>query len=163
MKKFIGKEADYAFIHREIPRLMKKWDCKFLGADYGMGEAPNAEIRSRIGYERVVAFQHMREQKEKIKWNSKMPAYTLGRTSIMTDFFALLKKGKIEFPKWEYSEPFLDDILNIQMEHDETIGKTKYTSVGPDDFFHALLYAIITLDMYTGKSLFLSSTSFSNK
>ncbi len=37
-----------------------------LAADYGMGDAPNSEIRSRIGYQKVVAFQNLQTQKEEI-------------------------------------------------------------------------------------------------
>jgi hypothetical protein len=67
MKKFLGKEADYAFIHKEVPRLMQKWGCVQLAADYGMGEGSNAEIRSRIGYDKVIAYQHMPAQKETVR------------------------------------------------------------------------------------------------
>lgn len=153
MKKFIGKEAEFSFIHRRIPELMKEWNCSHLAADYGMGEAPNSEIRSRIGFEKVIAFQHMRTQKEKVRWNPKMPAYTLNRTAVMTDIFNALKGGKIELPRWDFTEPFADDILNIQMETDEELGTTKYVNIGPDDFFHALTYGILSLDMMHGETL----------
>lgn len=52
-KRFTGKESDYSFIHEEIPRLFKEWNCTILAADYGMGEAPNSEFRSRLGHEKV--------------------------------------------------------------------------------------------------------------
>lgn len=149
-KKFLGKEADYAFIHSEVPRLMDIWKSSHLAADYGMGEASNSEIRSRIGYERVVAFQHEQNQKEIVKWNPNIPAFTLSRTKIMQKVFEAIKKGKIEFPRWEYFKPFAEDILNIQAEYDEVLGKTKFVNIGPDDFFHALIYAIISLDMING-------------
>lgn len=151
-KKFMGKEADYVFIHNEIPRLMAKWHCSHLAADYGMGEAPNAEIRSRIGYDKVIAFQHMPAQKEKARWNNKMPAYTLGRNQVMTDLFSKIRNGKIKFPRWQDSSPFMDDILNIQTEYNEELGKMKYVSIGPDDFFHATLYATISAELMWGIS-----------
>lgn len=66
-KRFTGKEADYAFIHDEVPRLMKLWNCKVLAADYGMGEAPNSEIQKRIGNKAVIAFQHNAAQKDKMR------------------------------------------------------------------------------------------------
>lgn len=154
-KKFLGKEADFAFIHKEIPRLMKVWNCSHLAADYGMGEASNAEIRSRIGYNKVVAFQHEQNQKENVKWNEKLPAFTLSRTKMMQALFDAIRKGKVEFPRWEYFKPFADDILNIQAEYDEEMGRTKYVNIGPDDFFHSLLYAIISLDLLNGSSLLI--------
>jgi hypothetical protein len=153
MKKFVGKEADYSFIHKKVPELMKSWNATHLAADYGMGEAPNSEIRSRVGFARVVAFQHLRNQKEMVKWNPKMPAYTLNRTGVMTAVFNALKAGKISFPAWEYTEPFAEDILNICMESDEELGRTKYTNLGPDDIFHAIVYAIVSIDMMQGNTL----------
>lgn len=149
-KRFIGKDADYAFIHKEVPRLMHVWSCDILAGDYGMGEAPNGEIQKRIGQKTVIAFQHSGTQKEKMRWNKKMPAYTLNRNQTMNDIFSLIKSKKIVFPKWEDSQPFLEDILNIQTEYNEELGKSKYINVGPDDFFHATLYAILSAQLAYG-------------
>jgi hypothetical protein len=38
-----------------------------LAADYGMGDAPNSEIRSKVGYQKVVAFQNLQSQKQEIQ------------------------------------------------------------------------------------------------
>lgn len=150
MKKFLGKEADYAYIHKIIPELMDKWKVRHLAADYGMGEAPNSEIRSRIGYDKVIAFQHLPTQKEKIRWNPKMPAYTLSRNQVMNDFFQDIKGGKFVFPRWEDLEPFKDDFLNVQMEFDEEKNSMKYISIGPDDAVHSTLYCKVSLDLMYG-------------
>ena len=154
IKKFVGKEADYAFIHREIPRLFEKWRCTQVAADYGMGEAANAELRSRLGYEKVIAFQHLPNQKEKVKWNSKMPAYTLSKNQIMDEFFAQIKKGKIKFPKWDDTRHFGDDFLNIQIEYDEERNISRYINIGPDDAAHSTLFAWIAGRLSDGMSKF---------
>lgn len=154
LKKFLGKEADYAYIHKIIPELMEKWRVEHLAADYGMGEAPNSEIRSRIGYNKVIAFQHLPTQKEKIRWNPKMPAYTLNRNQVMNEFFQVIKNRKLVLPRWEDFEPFRDDFLNIQMEFDEEKNNMKYTSIGPDDAVHASLYAQVALDLMHGIAKF---------
>ncbi|MCK5613646.1 phage terminase large subunit family protein [Candidatus Pacearchaeota archaeon] len=146
-KKFIGKEADYAFIHAEVPRLMEKWNCTHLAADYGMGEAPNSEIRSRIGYQKVIAFQHMASQKKRINWNADMPAYTMNRNQVMTEVFDHIRKGKLLFPQLSDVEECIEDILNIQTEFNEELGRMKFTNMGPDDFFHATLFAILANQM----------------
>ena len=52
-----------------------------------------------------------------------------------------------------YTKPFAEDILNIQAEYDEDRNTMKYINIGPDDFFHATLYAIIALEMREGESL----------
>lgn len=150
MKKFVGKEADYAYIHKEIPRLMAKWNVVHLAADYGMGEAPNGEIRSQVGYERVIAFQHVPSQKEKIRWNPKMPAYTLNRNVVINEYFSAIKRRKLVFPRWQDTEPFAEDLFNVQMEYNEETNTMKYTNIGPDDTMHAGIFALISLELMHG-------------
>ncbi len=150
LKKFLGKESDYSFIHNELPRLMSVWNCSHLAADYGMGEASNAEIGSRIGKERVLQFQHHDSQKETVKYNPKMPAYILNRSAVMNLIFTLIKRGKIKFPDWEDFKTFSDDLLNIQQEFNEEKNKVKYINIGPDDAFHAICYPIIALIIAKG-------------
>ena len=139
-KKYIGPEADYTFIHEDIPRQFHKWRSVLIGADYGLGEAPNAELRKRLEYTKVIAYQHVPNQKDRSRWNPKMPAFTLNRTQVMTEFFYMIKHQKIIFPCWEDFEPFGMDILNINTDYDEERGKVRYTNNDPDDFFQALIY-----------------------
>ena len=148
MKKFIGKEADYSFIHKEIPRLYKEWGCLFIAADHGMGEASNSEIRSRIGNEKLVAFLHNKAQKKPIEYNKNIGVYILNRTTNMDRLFTIFKQRKIELPTWDTSHEFLEDILNIRLTYAEDEQSYSYTNEGPDDFFHSLLFAITALDLY---------------
>lgn len=150
MKKFKGKEADFAYIHRELPKLFTKWNCINIASDYGMGEAANAELRTRLGYEKIIAFQHLPSQKEKVKWNSKMPAYTLNRSQVLDDMFTMIRKRKIIFPRWEDTRPFAEDFLNMQIEYDEDRNTVKYINIGPDDTVHSTLFATLSMMMYRG-------------
>lgn len=154
MKKFLGKEADYSFIHRELPKMFHTWRCVHIAADYGMGEAPNAELRSRLGAHHVIAYQHLPTQKEKIKWNAKMPAYTLSRNAVLDDLFSLIKKRLIVFPRWEDTKEFAEDFLNIQIEYDESRNSVKYINIGPDDSAHATLFATLGATLYRGMGNF---------
>ncbi|HNW88164.1 MAG TPA: LAGLIDADG family homing endonuclease [Bacteroidales bacterium] len=149
-KRFMGKEADFSFIHKEVPRLMDKWNCSQLAADYGMGEASNSEIRSKIGFQKVIAFQHLHAQKEKVKWNPKMPAYTLNRNQILGEFFTRVKKKKILFPRFEDFETFGVDMMNVQMKFDEERNSMSYINIGADDFVHATTYALTALELFHG-------------
>jgi intein/homing endonuclease len=149
-KRFMGKEADFSFIHSEVPRLMGKWNCSQLAADYGMGEASNSEIRSKVGFQQVIAFQHLHAQKEKIKWNPKMPAYTLNRNQILGEFFTRVKKKKILFPRFEDFETFAVDMMNVQMKFDEERNSMSYINIGADDFVHAATYALTALELFHG-------------
>lgn len=140
-KRFIGKEADYAYIHEEIPKLFEKWNCIILASDYGMGEAPNSEFRKRLGLAKVMPFQHLPTQKEPMKYNPKMSAYTLNRNYVMNLYFNLLKKGKLRHPHWEDIEDMASDIQNVIIEYDEIKNTQKYVNIGPDDFVHATIFA----------------------
>ncbi len=142
-KKFLGKEADYAFIHQEIPKLFAKWNCILLASDYGMGEAPNSEFRSRLGLEKVISFQHLPTQKEPIAYNPKMRAYTMNKTFIMNKFFKMIKTGKLKFPAYEDCANILADLRNVLIEYDEEKNTERYTNVGPDDFAHATIFAMV--------------------
>mgnify|MGYP006409376129 CR=1 FL=1 len=152
-KKFLGKEADYAFIHDEVPRIMNKWGAEFIASDYGMGEAPNSEFRRRLGYEKVIAFQHMPNQKKVMEFNSKMPAYTLGRNQVMNMFFQRIKSGAYIFPEGQEFDTFVDDMLNVQNEYNEEMNTMKYVNIGPDDFVHATIFASLSAELYSNAQL----------
>lgn len=152
-KRFVGKEADYSFLHDYIPKLFAKWNCKILAADYGMGEAPNSEFRRRLGYNKVIPFQHMANQKQKLLWNNKMPAYTTSKNGIMTEFFQRIKMGEYVFPHYSTFETFVDDLMNVQNEFDETLNKMKFINIGPDDFAHATIFASVAAELLSAGGL----------
>lgn len=107
-----------------------------------MGEAPNSEFRARLGLEKVMPFQHLPTQKEPMRYNPKMAAYTLNKTNVMNMFFNMLKKGKLRLPKWSDIETTAaTDIQNIIIEYDEEKNTQRFTNIGPDDFVHATLFA----------------------
>ncbi len=146
-KKYIGKEADFAFIHTDIVKKFHHWHALALGADHGLGEATNSELRSKLGKHKVIAFQHQANQKEEIKWNPRMGAYNLGRTAIMTRFFSEIKHQKFIFPRWEEWEPFANDLLASVIDYDKDKVKMFYTNSRPDDALHALIYGKTAMDL----------------
>lgn len=141
MKRYMGKEADPGFIIKDILRLKQIWHSTLIGADYGLGEYTNAEIRKTIGYPYLIAYQHQGNQKDRIHWNKKMMAYTTNRTRVMTEMFTRIKRRAYVFPSWEYFEDFAKDFLAIGIEYDESQSKIKYVNTDPDDAAHSLLYA----------------------
>ena len=114
-----------------------------LAADYGMGEAPNSEFRKRLGLEKVFAFQHLSTQKEPLRYNNKMRAYTMNKNFIMNKYFNMLKSGKLRLPRWEDFEDIAQDITNVIKEYDEEKNTEKFTNIGPDDFVHSSLFASV--------------------
>lgn len=149
MKKYQGDEADYAFIHRDIPKQFLKWDAAFIGADAGLGDGPNAEIRSRLNHPgRLVAFRHNSSQNFKLKWNPTSREYIVGRNVAMTELFRKIKNQQIIFPQWEDFKPFADDFLAIYIDYNDKNGTYKYVNSDPDDAFQSLLYADLILQLY---------------
>ncbi len=150
IKKFMGKEADYSALHESIPALFHKWGCRLIGADAGFGEAVNSEIRARLkDANRLLAFQHVPNQKARAQWNEHIKAYTLSRNTVMTNLFMKIKTKKIILPRWEDFKPFVKDILAIAMDYDEEKNTFKYIKSGPDDFFHSLLYGDLATELYS--------------
>jgi hypothetical protein len=73
---------------------------------------------------------------------------------MISELFFDIKQKFVEFPRWREFEPFAKDILGIYAEYVEYRREIKYdhSSLNPDDFFHSLLYAKLTSDVYLGKS-----------
>jgi len=113
-----------------------------------MGEAPNSEFRKRLGVEKVLAFQHLGAQKEPIKYNAKMRAYTMNKNYIMNKYFELIKNGKLRLPRWEDISHLASDARNVIIEYDEDKNTQKFTNVGPDDFVHSSLFGSIAAIMF---------------
>lgn len=150
LKKFDGRESDYAYLHAEIPHQFQKWGIELIGADAGFGEAVNSEIRKRLNdSRRLIAFQHLGNQKQKANWNQNMLAYTLGRNRVMTDFFQKIKRKEVIFPQWSDFEPFARDIIAIQIDYDEEKNKYRYINTHPDDAFHSMLYGELVSDLWS--------------
>tara|TARA_Y100000034_G_C6888691_1_gene408434 strand:+ start:53 stop:1615 length:1563 start_codon:yes stop_codon:yes gene_type:complete len=146
-KKYLGREADHNYIAEDIPRLKAKWQTKLIGADHGIGESLNAQIRKSIGYPYLIAYQHMANQADRIRYNTKLPAYTTNRTQVITEFARRIKERKIIFPKWEYFKPFAEDILNMAIEYSEDNAKMKIINTGPDDFAHTCIYGLLAYEL----------------
>jgi uncharacterized membrane protein YhdT len=91
--------------------------------------------------ERLIAFRYSGNQKAMGKWNKEGQEYVISRNQVMTEFFQLIKKGQVEFPRWSEFEPFAQDILNIVIEYDKLMGSYKFVNDGPDDALHAMIFA----------------------
>ena len=150
LKKYEGKEADFSFIHDDVPVKFNRWNAYVIGSDYGLGEASNSELRAKLGEDKVIAYQHTGTQKDRVRWNKQMRAYTLSRNTTLGQLFARIKKRKIIFPRWEDFEPFARDILAIMIDYDEEKGTMSYINSEPDDAMHSILYGGMALELLEG-------------
>ena len=90
--------------------------------------------------------------------------WCLHRSDTMTFTFELLKKDKILFPMWEQTSECHSDILNIFIEVKEGVLRQelvyRHPAAKPDDFFHALNFAVCQAHML-GNNPLLSAPSSS--
>lgn len=150
LHKYEGRESDYSYLHRHIPTEFAKWRARLIGADAGFGEAVNSEIRRRMNDpSRLIAYQHLGNQKQKANWNNNMQAYTLGRNKVMSELFQRIKNQEIVFPDWADFEPFAKDLMAIAIDYDEEKNKYKFINTHPDDSFHSILYGTLVAELYT--------------
>ena len=146
-KKYLGAEADHVFVTDDIPHQKALWNAKLIGADHGLGESINAQVRSKIGYQYLIAYQHTAHQADRIKFNTKLPAYTTNRTQIILEFARKIKERRIIFPDWKYFKPFAEDIMNMAVEYSKDNAKMKIVNTGPDDFVHAAIYGLLVYEL----------------
>ena len=144
--RFIGEEVDPPVQLARIDELLRYFNVKVIGADYGGGFDRNDHLVRIFGPLRLAKYQYMARTKKKVEWDSKLGRWKVHRTEVMSDIFNAIKRGKCEFPRWEeFSDPYATDMLNIFSEYNEALRMIQYKhgQDKPDDTFHALLYCWI--------------------
>lgn len=145
-RRFDGQYVEPDLQLAEIERLIRKFNVKFIGADYGGGFVQNKHIVSRFGPQRVHTYQYQHKLNSKVEYKPKLHRNLVFRSAVMADVFNAIKKLKIRFPSWEsYKQPFADDCLSIVAEYSDTLRMIKYdTPRGvTDDTFHSVLYCLL--------------------
>lgn len=142
--RFVGEEVDPDVQIARIVELIRYFNVKYIGVDYGGGFDRNYKLIKEFGIQRVRRFQYLaRSSRGKVVWNGKLQRWLVARTEVMSDIFNAIKRGKCEFPKWkEFKEPFGQDMLNIFSEYNEQLKMIQYKHGvdKPDDSAHAFLY-----------------------
>jgi hypothetical protein len=89
--------------------------------------------------------------------------WCLHRSDTLTFTYNLLNDSKILFPRWEESSECLSDILNVYIELREgTLRREilyRHSPDKPDDFMHALNFAVVQAHTACGNPLLFRSSS----
>lgn len=89
--------------------------------------------------------------------------WCLHRSDTMTFTFNLLKEGKILFPNWEQMNDCHSDTLNIFVEVKEGVLRQelvyRHPADKPDDFFHALNFAVCQAHLLAGNPVLNAPSS----
>lgn len=153
VKKYVGQQTDPDYVVKDIARLCQAWDIKLLGVDWGHGWGVNNHLVRILGPQKVVQYQYLPKQKERMKWDPIGFKYQLQRNLMISELFHALKHEFIEFSTWKEIEPFAKDLLSVFVEYVEYQRQMKYDhkASDPDDFLHSLLYCKLSADVYMGK------------
>ena len=131
---------DPEFVVNDIVRICRYLGVKRLGVDWGHGWGMNNTLIRRLGVGKVMQFQYVPKQKQRLKWDHLGAKYILLRNLMISELFYDLKSGHVKFPRWQQLEPFAKDILAIYAEYNEYMREIRYDhrSSDPDDFFHSV-------------------------
>ena len=145
--RFTGEEIDPEVQIKKIVEILRYFNVRFVGSDYGGGFNQNYILAKTFGALKIKKFQYLaRSSSGKVSWDPKLLRYKVSRTEVMSDVFNAIKHGKLEFPKWEeWKEPFGQDMLNIYSEHNDQLNMIQYKHGvdKPDDTFHTVLYCFL--------------------
>jgi hypothetical protein len=145
-KRYDGFMADPELQVADIIRLCRKFNVKYIGADWGLGLMPNKTLVSNFGPAKVHAFQYQPKMNMKLGYKPALHRYLVFRSAVMADIFNAIKKKKIRFPCWEdYKSPYVDDFLAITQSYSNAMRLMIYDKPRdrPDDSFHAMMYCFL--------------------
>lgn len=145
--RFVGEDLDPVPQMEKIIELIRHYNVRVIGTDYGGGFDRNDALVRAFGPTRVMKYQYMARAKRKVEWDGRLRRWKVHRTEVMSDLFNAIKRKTIfEFPAWEeFHEPYGQDMLNIFSEYNKQLAMIQYSHSldKPDDTFHSLLYCFL--------------------
>jgi len=151
-KRYVG--LDISVILSDIEAIAYKYKASFISADFGVGYTNNMLLQRRTG--KVVQIQYVRQNKFlSYKELQGVPRWTVDRNTALTLLFWNIRNGSILFPNKEESATYTSDLLS-PYEHltERESGITRKTFLRnpsrPDDFAHALCFAMLVLYRLAG-------------
>lgn len=167
----IYKDFDYANQIRDITARVKYYNA-FVASDAQPDPVRGITLGEHVGWDRN---QLVRYTDDKFIQKVDQPnmaihpsqfRWCLHRSDTMTFTFNLLKDGKILFPNWDEVSECMQDILNIYIETKEIgFSRKMYYRHGaekPDDYFHALNFAVIQAHLVIGNPLLMGPSTSDN-
>lgn len=151
IRKYTGRMSEYRAQLQDILQTIISFGCKFVIADSGDGRISNADMVENLGPQRFAeCFEHG-TQKQKVKWDRRQGMYIINRTRMMTDRFMEIRRGEIEFFRFEEMKEFVDGFLSIYSEYSERTRQMLYDHNGPDDEFHSYMFCRTACMIHRGE------------
>lgn len=124
----------------DVAEVLTAYNVALVLGDRGEGHLANNVLRQRLGRHRVhqVKYGH---QASPITWNDEADSYHVDRTTLMDNYFMVLKRGGVIYPKITHMVEPIKEILNIYEEVTQQGLKVwRHAPTQPDDCFHAQLF-----------------------
>jgi len=148
-KRYTGIEAHPELALNDLVKWIKAFNCKIVGADWGFGFKWNQDLMKQVGEDKVLPIAYVGQSSEKFKWDAEGYRLVTNRTMVVSDTYHLIKNKKISFYSADQFIPeFGDDLTTVYIEETQLrTGETKFRYARsidkPDDFLHALTFALI--------------------
>ena len=144
--QFRGNEAEPHEQMKKIIKIIKRFNVRRVGVDYGGGYWPNDELLRTFGKHRILRYQYS-NPKEIMKYDTGKGRMMVHRSEVMAMVFNAIKRRNVfRFPRWkDFNRPFAADMLAIFSEYNERTRMTDYKKSPnmTDDAFHSLTYCFL--------------------
>ena len=160
MKKYTGVMSDAVDQVNDILLIVRQYKCQLVLADTGDGRTSNAMMVNALGPRRFAEVYEHGAQKKKINWDAIGGKYIISRTQVMLDMFMEIRRGKVEFFKYEKFSAYVNEFLSIYTDYSEQTRLTRYDHTSPDDSFHSYMFCRIASLVLSGEySKYLTGTA----
>lgn len=166
----VFKDTDYESQIGALARKAGEFDA-FVASDSGpdpargimLAKLYNPQKCQLVRYEHGKFVQRQDVPADAIDWSQTR--WVLHRSDTFSFTLDLLRKNQIVFPRWEDCSEAMQDILNIFVEVKEGPLRAelfyRHKDDQPDDFFHALNFAICQAHLLAGNPLLQGASSSS--
>lgn len=133
----------------DIVSMFSRYNVSLVIGDAGEGALANSLLSNKMPGGKPVYQLQYGSQSKPLTWNN-VDRYTCDRTTLIDCFFYDIKKGAIEFPKYEFMKDAFTDYL-AEFEETTTSGKKvwRHSPTSPDDALHASVFAWIGCKILT--------------
>lgn len=132
----------------EIANVCLSHKVGLVVGDAGEGHAPNDLLRKRLGVHTVTQAQYTSQTKA-VVWN-QLDRYTVDKTTIVDNFFLLLKRRDVELGPLPQMKTAIDDMMN-EYEDITSTGRKVWTHAMSlsDDCLHAAVFGWLAFKIVT--------------
>jgi len=128
-------------IVEDIIEVLRSYNVELTLGDRGEGHLPNKIVQQAMGRTRVAQVSYGMQAKP-IVWAEDADCYRADRTTLMDNYFMVLKRGGVIYPRINYMKDPITDVLNLYEEVTSSGRKVwRHAPTQPDDCFHAQLFA----------------------